>query len=133
MKEKHQKWSREEFKEVLYCFYYALEQLSKFGTTGKKTRVWQKRKKNKRTYIDANKLANVRRDIIKNERFTKVEIIMIKDELKTARNRKGNQQADNTETESEDEVKFLGFIQTDCKVIVEDVVGNAWSANENVN
>ena len=43
----------------------------------------------------------MRRDIIKRKMFTDAEIILIKDKFKTARNEKGNPQADNTETESE--------------------------------
>ena len=48
-------------------------------------------------YVDSNNLARVRRDIIKNKKPTDAEI-MIKVELKTVRNEKGNPQADNTET-----------------------------------
>ena len=44
----------------------------------------------------------MRRDIIKRKMFTDAEIILIKDKFKTARNEKGNPQADNIETESED-------------------------------
>lgn len=39
--------------------------------------------KNKRTYIDANKLANRRRDI-KNKKVTDAERAMTEDEFKTA-------------------------------------------------
>ena len=52
------------------------------------------------TYIDANKLANDRRDIRK-KRLKNVEIIMIKNKFKTARNKKGYPGADTMETESE--------------------------------
>ena len=49
---KIQKWSREEYKEILYCFYYPIENPSKNPP------------KKQREYVDANKLANVRRDVL---------------------------------------------------------------------
>ena len=65
---------------------------------------------------------------------------MIEDEFKTARNEKCKPQADNTETELEDNEIFLGsdsegeaVVLKYCKVIVEDIVGNERTTNENVN
>ena len=65
MKEICQKWSREELKEIFYCFYYALENPLETCTTERTYRLWQVRNKIERLYADANKLANVRRDIMK--------------------------------------------------------------------
>ena len=86
-------------------------------------------------YLDANKLANVRRDVITSKGLTDAEII-IKDKFRTARNKKVKPLADNTETELEDDEIFLSFdsedkavVLKDCKVIVEDVVGNKGTVN----
>ena len=65
MKEICQKWFREELKEIFYCFYYALKNPLETCTTGKMYRLWQVRNKTERLNIDANKLANVRRDVMK--------------------------------------------------------------------
>ena len=60
---KRQKWSREEYKEILYCFYCALEKLTKTCSTERTNKLWCERNKTEREYIEANKLANVRRDV----------------------------------------------------------------------
>ena len=54
MKEKRQKWSREELKEIVYCFYFALENPSETCTTERTYKLWQERNKNDRLYIDVN-------------------------------------------------------------------------------
>lgn len=91
--------------------------------------------KNKRTYIDANKLANRRRDI-KNKKVTDAERAMTEDEFKTAWNEKCKLLADNTETESDDNETFLGSDNEGlkyCKVIVEDILDNEKTTDEDVN
>ena len=70
-------------------------------------------------YVDSNNLARVRRDIIKNKKPTDAEI-MIKIELKTVRNEKGNPQADNTETQLECDETFLGFDSEGEAVLLKD-------------
>ena len=64
-KEKRHKWSREELKQNFDCFYYALENPSETCTTEKTYKLWRERNKTERLYIDPNKLASVRRDIMK--------------------------------------------------------------------
>lgn len=76
--------------------------------------------------------------IIKNKRISDAKIIMIKDEFRIVRNKKGNPQTDKIKVESEDDELFLSFdseavVLRDFKVIVEDVVENERTANENVN
>ena len=85
MKEKRQKWSREEFKEIFYCFYYTLENPSETCTTERTYKLWRQRNKTERFYIDANKLANVRRNVMKKKRLTDAEHQEIKNEVKTIR------------------------------------------------
>lgn len=69
---------------------------------------------------------------------------MIKNELKTARNKRGDPQANNMETESEDNGTVLGFdseghaailkdLKNLKKKIVEDAVGNEKTVNDIVN
>ena len=53
-KEKRQKWSREELKEIVYCFYFALENPSETCTTERTYKLWQERNKNDTLYIDVN-------------------------------------------------------------------------------
>ena len=65
MKEKRQKWSREELKEISYWFYYTLENPSETYTKERKYKLWWQRNKTERSYIDANNLANVRPDVMK--------------------------------------------------------------------
>ena len=60
MEEKRLKQSREELKEIYYCFYYALENPSENCATERTYKLWQERNQTERLYIDANKLANVR-------------------------------------------------------------------------
>ena len=52
IKEKGQKWSREEYKETLYYFYYAFENPSKTCTTERTYKLWPERNKTEREYID---------------------------------------------------------------------------------
>ena len=50
-----QKWSREEYKEIFYCFYYSSENPSKTCATERIYKLWRERNKTERQYIDANK------------------------------------------------------------------------------
>ena len=78
-KETRKKWTREDYKDVMYAFYFALEKPSQGSTTKRTYVIWKnKQKDNERDYIDANGLANVRRDIMRNHRLTQAEIAHIK-------------------------------------------------------
>ena len=59
-----------------------MENPSETNTTDRTYKLWRERNKEEREYIDANRLANIRRDIIKNKRLTDAEICIIKDEVK---------------------------------------------------
>ena len=50
MKEKRQKWSREGLKEIILCFFYALENLSETCTTERTCKLWRERKGIKQKY-----------------------------------------------------------------------------------
>ena len=77
------------------AYYQALEQPSNENSTNHTYKIWRKMNANYRTTIDANKLANVKRDISKNERLTEAELERIKSDI-----RKNQQLSDTAENES---------------------------------
>ena len=74
LKKPRQKWTKEEYKQVMIAYYKALEQLSNKNTTNRAYEIWRKDNVDNRANIDASKLSNVRRDIIKNKRLTDMEL-----------------------------------------------------------
>ena len=76
-KANRQKWSRGEYKEVMEAFY-AASLNPKTSTTQGTYDIWRANNPNKRLNLNANKLANVRRDIVNKERLTKLELHAIK-------------------------------------------------------
>ena len=78
LKKPRQKWTREEYKQVMIAYYQALEQPSNKNTTNRAYEIWRKDNVDNRANIDANKLANVRRDIVKNKRLTDMELERIR-------------------------------------------------------
>ena len=98
--------------------------------------MWCKRNKADREYIDANKLANVRRDVLHKKRLTEAEINGIKEQVKAIvlkiknniETRKECGEKYTIEIESENEEIFLGFdtdgeavVLKDCQVVVQDL------------
>ena len=96
------KLTRKEYK-VLFAFYCALNKLSKRNVRETTFNIWKTHPKHPRDYLDCNKLANVCRDILKNNRLTDAEIEVIKEEtgLETQGSEKGT---DNSQTETLNEV-----------------------------
>ena len=132
MKEKRQKWSREELKENFYCFYYDPENPSGTCTTERTCSLWRERNKTERLYIDANKLANVRQDVMKEKRLTEANFRKEK-QVKTEKVVVTKQ----PESELEGEEIFVGFdsegkpvILKECKVVVEDLLCDTQERNE---
>ena len=76
-KEKRTKWTREDYSEVMYAFYMSLEKPSG-NNTDNTFKLWRDRNPDVRLNMDSNKLANVRRDILKNKRLLDVELNEIK-------------------------------------------------------
>ena len=72
------KWTRDEYKEIMEAYYTSIIRPSETNTTVETYNIWRRQNPTKRTYLDANKLANVRRDIIKNKRLTDIELDEIK-------------------------------------------------------
>ncbi|CAI9735832.1 Hypothetical predicted protein [Octopus vulgaris] len=63
-----------EYKEIIYAYYYALGRPSQERHTANSYSIWRTRNQESRPYLDENKLANVRRDILRNNRLTDSEI-----------------------------------------------------------
>ena len=82
-KEKRKKWTREEYKEVLYCFYLAFERPQTNNTEDTYV-IWCERngESDKFDTLDANKLANIRRYILRIKKITDIEISEIKEQVK---------------------------------------------------
>ena len=72
------KWTREECEEVLLAFYSVLYKPSGRNITETTFNIWRTHSNYPQDYLDCNKLANVRRDILKNNRLTQAEIELIK-------------------------------------------------------
>ena len=71
-------WTREEYSQVMKSFYSALERPTS-NTTNTTYGIWRNAGGDDISpYIDAGKLANVRRDIIRNNRLTHAELEQIK-------------------------------------------------------
>ena len=68
--------------EVIYCYYYALEKPGKNNTIDSYTK-WCSRNtiSDKFDKLNANKLANQRRYIIRNKKLTDIELIQIKEQV----------------------------------------------------
>ena len=64
------------------AYYQALKQPSNENNTNHTYEIWRKINIDNRTNIDANKLANVRRDIVKNKRLTDTELEGIRTDIR---------------------------------------------------
>ena len=64
------------------AYYQALEQPSNENNTNHTYEIWRKMNIDNRTNIDANKLANARRDIVKNKRLTDTELEGIRTDIR---------------------------------------------------
>ena len=72
-KQTRQKWTRDEYKQVVTAYYQAILEPSEGNNTKHTYRIWREMNTNVRPNIDANRLANVRGDILKNERLSDAE------------------------------------------------------------
>ena len=79
-----QKWTREEYKQVMEVFYKATNNPSETNTTKAAYNIWRLQNPTERPNLDANKLANVRRDIIKSKRLTEMELETIRANVRQA-------------------------------------------------
>ena len=94
---KRNKWTREEYKQVMEAFITAQLKPSGENNTKQTYTIWRNWNPTTRLNIDANKLANVRRDIIRQKRITDEEMDNIR--------RKVNQSIQINENSNEEDVR----------------------------
>ena len=76
-KDKRQKWSREDYKEVMYAFYMFLRKPAGSHTENTFS-IWRSRNRNIGINLNGNKLENVQIDIMNKKRLTDIELREIK-------------------------------------------------------
>ena len=81
-KQTRQKWTRGEYKQVMTAYYQAVLEPSEENNTKHVYQIWRGMNVDVRRNIDANKLANVRRDILKNKRLSDAELQAIKSQIR---------------------------------------------------
>lgn len=69
-----QQWSRKEYKEVMEAYYYSMLDPWETAPTKASYNIWRLKNPTERSYLNANKLATVRRDIEGNQRLTEHEL-----------------------------------------------------------
>ena len=77
-----QKWSREEYKEVMESYYLVKLNPRETATTKATYNMWRNKHPTERSYLEANKLATVRRDIEKNQRLSNDELKEIEEKVR---------------------------------------------------
>ena len=104
---KRQKWTRKEYRKIMEVYYYAKCHPSNESNTKQTYKIWRKKNLNNRQYIDANKLANVRRQIVRDIRLTDIELSQIEDAPKNVRSERNVEpviRVENLDTEEIEEV-----------------------------
>ena len=81
-KQTRQKWTMGEYKQVMTAYYQAVLEPSDQNNTKYTYQLWREMNTDVRPNIDANKLANVRRDIVKNKRLSDSELEAIKSRIR---------------------------------------------------
>ena len=85
-----QKWTREDYIEVVFCYYKAKADPSE-GVTKDTYRMWRERNPNKRPNLTDNALMNQRRFIEKQNKLTGIELDNIKQRVENELNVQNNQ------------------------------------------
>lgn len=75
------KWSRPDYKEVIWCHFYTVEKLGK-GIPKEEFKIWQQRNPNSEHKLSANTLATERRFILNSNKLTTTELDEIMLEVK---------------------------------------------------
>ena len=82
---KLKKWARREYREIMEGYYCIKYHPSDESNTKQTYKIWRERNLNNRQYIDVNKLANVRRQIVRDKRLSDIELSQIEDAAKNVR------------------------------------------------
>ena len=80
-----QKWSLEQYKEIVFCYYQAIEHPNGKAISNASYDLWMNRNPAlalERPYINANKLATLRRYILKRGKLSQLEIEAIQQKVK---------------------------------------------------
>ena len=75
------KWSEDDYIAVMRAYYEAKHHPKGNSCTKEAYSIWRNENENTRPSIDANKLANVRRDILKNKRLSENQLNVIEQEI----------------------------------------------------
>ena len=81
-KTSRQRWTKEEYVQVMTAFYEAKFMPMEGSNTEQTYRLWREKQPKSRPTIDANKLANVRRDIIKNKRLEEAVLQQLQNDIR---------------------------------------------------
>jgi len=96
------KWNKEEYTEIIYCYYQA-QYKPKSGSITKDTyQLWRERNPTSRPNMDEIKLANQRRWIERQKKLTDIEIDLIKQQIKNADQERSNDNGNDVEGEKEE-------------------------------
>ena len=108
------KWSKEEYTDVIEAHYRALLN-PKISTTIDTYNIWREKRPTLRPNIDANKLANTRRDIIRKKRLTDNEMQMIKNRVSEEIGNVEQNHEENSQTDREIKANRPDIIVKDKK------------------
>lgn len=99
---RRQKWTMEDYKEIMWCHLYV--SITTLTCNMKMTfELWRKRNPNMRLNMDANKLANQRRYIIKSNKLTVDELHLIEENVRLEVSRDDGVQDTDGEVEDRDQ------------------------------
>ena len=77
-----QRWTREEYIQVMTAFYEAKFSPAEGSNTEQTYKLWREKHPEIRPAMDGNKLANVRRDIVKNKRLEDTTLQQIQNDIR---------------------------------------------------
>lgn len=77
-KKERQQWTQEQYKEIIWCYYYAMTTKADGGITKDTYTVWRARNPDIFPNINPNTLANQRRFIIKEKKLADVQLEQVK-------------------------------------------------------
>jgi hypothetical protein len=69
-----QKWMTEQYKEVMWCYYYTVATRIDGGVTRGTFTIWKNRNQNIFPYMNSNALANRRQFMFIEEKFSGIEV-----------------------------------------------------------
>ena len=101
-----QKWTREDYIEVMFCYYKAMADPNE-GVTRDAYRIWRERNPNERPNLTDNALMNQRRFIEKENKLTEIELDNIKQRVENELDVQNNQTNSVTDDVSVEETNNL--------------------------